>query len=210
VLSDAPVAYWRFEERCGAVACDFSGNDHHGTYIDEPILGQSVGANTGRAMSLENETDGMRVEYGSWTDMPAVSAEAWVRPSRVTSPEGMIVVDKGFTWNLFVDPEGHPAFQFPGDVPPEVRSPTPVVAGETYHLVGTFQSGVMRLYVNGELVNEATVPISEIPSRDQPIHVGRGVGERRFEFWGVLDEAALYDRALPEEAIRRHFEVGSS
>ena len=207
VRADAPVAYWRFEERSGTVACDCSGNNHHGTYVDGPVLGADVGASrTGKGMSLQSSTDGMRVEYGPWTDMSALTVEAWVKPDRVTAREGIILVDKGFTWNLFIDPDGYPAFQYPGDIPPETISPTPLVVGETYYLVGTIQDGVMKLYVNGELVDEAEV--SAIPPNEQPIHVGRGVGAVRFEFYGVIDDVAVYDRALSAETIVGHYEAG--
>jgi hypothetical protein len=208
VLTDEPAAYWRFEETSGPVATDASGHNRPGFFLNGPLLGANVGATrTGSAIALQNESDGVFVEYATWTNLPALTVEAWVRPTRVTEPEGVIIVDKGNTWNLFLDPAGRPGFQFPGDVPPETLASAPVVAGETYHLVGTVEGGEMKLYVNGALLSEAAVPPG-IPARNTPIHIGRGLGPVRWEFYGVIDEVALYDRALSASAILAHYNAG--
>lgn len=208
VRADAPLAYWRFEEEAGTVAADSSGHDRPGLYVDAPLLGASVGASgTGAGLLLQSESDGVVVEYASWMDAASLTVEAWVKPGRVTTPEGMIIVDKGNAWNLFIDPSGRPAFQFPGDVPPETLAPTPVVVGQTYHLVGTIEGGTMKLYVDGVLVDQAALA-GVVPVTDSPVHLGRGLGVLRWEFWGVIDEVAFYATALSPEAVARHHESG--
>ena len=209
VLADEPVAYWRFEEQSGIVAADDSGRDRPAVYVNGPSFAADVGMDgTGRALSIHDTDEGVRADYAPWTDLSALTVEVWVQPSTVTSTEGMIIVDKGSTWNLFLDPQGRPAFQFPGNVPPEALSATPLVAGETYHLAATFGSGVMRLYVNGALVSEASGLAPSIPSNPTQIHVGRGLSAGRFGVRGVIDEVALYDRALSADAVLRHYDAG--
>jgi len=209
VLDDRPVAYWRFEEEAGVVAMDASGQNRHGRYLDGPVVGDSVGTvATGRAVSLESQTDGVLIEYAPWTDMPSLTVEAWVRASQVSSAEGMIIADKGYTWGLFIDPSGRPSFHLPGDIPPETLAPDPIVAGRNYHLAGTFDDGAMTLYVNGVAVSHGVANVTAIRSSPQPIHLGRGVGAVRFEFHGVINDVALYDRALTADAIVRHYQTG--
>ncbi len=209
VLADGPVAYWRFEEAAGTVAADSSGLNRAAVYLNGPVVGDSLGADsTGLAVSIENADEGVFIAFAAWTDLPSVTVEVWVRPSAVTSSEGMIIVDKGSTWNLFLDPAGRPAFQFPGNVPPETLSPTPLVVGQTYFLAGTFQNGVMRLYVNGALVDEATGLPPTVPPNPTAMHVGRGLSAARFGFLGVIDEVALYDKALSASDILDHYNAG--
>jgi len=209
VLADGPVAYWRFEEASGTIAADSSGSGRHGIYLEGIALGDSLGANpTGKAVSIEDDNQGVSVAYAAWTNLSSLTVEAWVRATSVTSSEGTIIVDKGSTWNLFLDVQGRPAFQFPGDVPPETLGLTPLVVGQVYHLAGTFEAGVMRLYVNGAMVSEATGLGATIPSNPTEIHIGRGLSLDRFGFRGTIDEVALYDKALSGAAILAHYDAG--
>lgn len=209
VLADAPIAYWRFEEITGDVVVDSSGQNHHGTFVDSPVLAKSVGGKTGYAFEFLTSSDGVFNAGGSWTQVGSISAEAWIRANSVTSPEGMIILDKGGSWNLLISPNGRPSFHFPhtGD---EVFGPTAIQAGQTYHLVATFDAGVMKLYVNGELVGQISTVAQIVPepSADAPIHVGRGWGEFRWEFYGIIDEPAIYNRVLTAAAVLNHYNAG--
>ncbi len=209
VRGDAPLLYWRFEQS-GDVAVDSSGNGHSGLYMGTPTFGASVGANTGAAIKLANTygtfnlDNGVVSASGSWTQLRALTLEAWVRPDKVTSPEGVFIIDKGDTWSLLIDRTGHPAFQFPWD-PGRTLSGFALQPGQTYYLVGTYQpgasvgqAGVMKLYVNGQLAAEDGNAASSIPipSSSTPIHVGTGLSSGRWGYSGVVDEVAVYDHAL--------------
>jgi hypothetical protein len=186
VRGAAPVLYWRFEERSDTVANDSSGFARTGTYIASPVLAASVGTlRTGAGVGLQNDSDGVRALPAAWHDLDTFSIEAWVRPSRVTTPEGMIVFDKGEVWNLLIDKDGRPGFQTPGGLP-ETLANVPVVADQTYYLVGIHTAGIMKLYVNGMLVSEAAAR-RPIEARATPLHVGRGMFPERWEFYGVVD-----------------------
>ena len=209
VLVDGPVAYWRFEEVSGTVAADSSGLNRAAAYLNTPTLGDSVRAQgTGKAVAIRDTDEGVLVDYAGWTNFTALTVEVWVRPDSVTSSEGVIIVDKGSTWNLFLDPLGRPAFQFPGNVPPETLSTTPLVIGQTYHLAATYGGGAMNLYVNGALVSDTT-GLGPIPANSTEIHMGRGLSANRFGFRGVIDEVALYDKVLSAQRILAHYNAGS-
>jgi hypothetical protein len=208
VRADAPVLYWRFEERSDTLANDSSGFARTGTYIASPLLGASVGTlRTGVGLGLQNDSDGVQALPAAWHDLETFTIEAWVRPSRVTTPEGMIVFDKGEVWNLLIDKDGRPAFQTPGGLP-ETLATGPVLADQTYHLVGTHTAGTMKLYVNGVLVSQAPAR-RPIEARGTPLYVGRGMTPERWEFYGVVDEVALYGTALSADAVLRHYGAGT-
>lgn len=207
ILADAPIAYWRFEDLVSPSVQDASGRGHHAQKIGSPIPGQSLGERTGRAFRYVTDIDGVIQNDTVWSKLTAMTVEAWIRADRVQTAEGMIVVDKGSTWNLFIDPAGRPAFQFPGTIPPTTFAATPIVAGQTYHLAGTFGNGVMRVFVNGVLANERG-SLAAIQNQPTPVSVGRGLSDGRFDFYGIIDEVAIYDRVLPADAILRHYTAG--
>ncbi len=222
VRADNPLVYWRFEESGTDVAADSSGHGHSGLYLGTPTFDASVGANTGAAIRLANTygtyagDNGVVSGSGPWTEVGALTLEAWVRPDKVTSQEGVFIIDKGDTWSLLIDRTGHPGFQFPWD-PGRTLSGVALQPGQTYYLVGTYQPGatsvqpgVMRLYVNGQLVSEDDYAASSIPipSSSTPIHVGTGLSSGRWGYSGVVDEAAVYDHALSADAVLRHYNAG--
>jgi len=70
-----------------------------------------------------------------------------------------------------------------------------VQPGIWYHVVGVFDGGTHRLYVNGELCD--SVEHRFWTHAEQPLHIGRkGTPEPHFFFKGELDDVRLYDRAL--------------
>jgi hypothetical protein len=80
------------------------------------------------------------------------------------------------------------------------------VKGQLYHLVGTQENGVFRLYVNGVLAGEYA-STQQLSLRDHPIRVGRGVSSP-FSFYGLIDEVAVYDRVLSGADVLRHYDAG--
>jgi hypothetical protein len=80
----------------------------------------------------------------------------------------------------------------------------PVRAGS--HLVGTYDGSTLRLYVDGREVAQRTVDRRIDPS-GTPLEIGTFYAGPRWS--GVLDEIAIYRRALPPATVRRHYRIGS-
>jgi hypothetical protein len=67
-----------------------------------------------------------------------------------------------------------------------------------HHVVLTYDGITIRLYVDGNLVNETSYPYHRIDLTRSPLYFGRF-------YCGFIDEISLYDRALTLEQIRNHF-----
>ena len=85
------------------------------------------------------------------------------------------------------------------------RSITPVLVGESYHVVGTFDGAQVKLYVNGLLEAQAA---NSVPADygGRPVFIGTS-GETVFDgkLNGIVDEASIYNRALdPVEISALH------
>ncbi|MDY0354453.1 MAG: metallophosphoesterase [Sedimentisphaerales bacterium] len=83
-----------------------------------------------------------------------------------------------------------------------------VEAGKWYHLVGTYDGKVHRLFVNGQLANESTVQQGKIL---YPSHAWYTIGAYRDdnEFDGMIGSlrmVAVYDEALGADRVRSRFE----
>jgi hypothetical protein len=67
------------------------------------------------------------------------------------------------------------------------------------HVAFTYGGGRRRLYLNGRLIDEATVSVT-LPSGDVPLTIGSRPDEQDW-FAGMVDEVAVYDRVLEPETI---------
>jgi len=92
-----------------------------------------------------------------------------------------------------------------------IRDPTPMTSGVWYHLAGTYDGRVVRLYANGKLVAAQGAPGGTENHGAAPGVIISYFGDPRGQGMdGLLDEAALYSRALSDEEIQAHFAAGSA
>jgi hypothetical protein len=77
-------------------------------------------------------------------------------------------------------------------------------AGEWNHVVATFDSGQLRVYLNGEPQARSRTG-SEIRSSKTPLRLGSGTFARERNLVGSIDEAAIWNRALTSEEVRSLF-----
>lgn len=80
--------------------------------------------------------------------------------------------------------------------------------GQWYHVVGTYDGKSLRLYVNGQLVDEADDQSGKIlyPSKTEYLIGSLQQGETRFFWRGWLRKACVFDRALPAHEVQARFE----
>jgi len=80
-------------------------------------------------------------------------------------------------------------------------SNSPLIPGTCYHLAGTFDGNVMRLYVNGELHEADTIGPVSIQVGQGSLTFGR-LGDTSAEYFdGNLDEIRLWNIARTQEEI---------
>ena len=70
---------------------------------------------------------------------------------------------------------------------------------EWYHLAGTFDGDMLKVFIDGDLAAEAKAPVKEAPDTGTPLQLAN-------RFAGQIDEFVMYSRALPEQEIQAVFE----
>jgi hypothetical protein len=77
-----------------------------------------------------------------------------------------------------------------------------IETGQWYHLVGVFEDGLQRIYVNGSLRQSLSRSFNVLRECNDNMYViGGFVNELPTRFNGVIDDLRIYNRALGEEEI---------
>jgi hypothetical protein len=94
-----------------------------------------------------------------------------------------------------------------------VTATTPINDGEFHHVAFVRQGTTLRVHVDGALNNSATLGALAVISNAAPVIAGwspcQPSGTTHY-FSGLLDELALYNRALSAVEIQRIYAAGSS
>ncbi len=82
------------------------------------------------------------------------------------------------------------------------------MSGQWVHLAGTFDSSPQKktFYLNGHPVASATGSLYQ-PNTASPLRIGAGASEGSGNFWfnGAVDNAAVFNAALPHQTIADHY-----
>ncbi len=79
--------------------------------------------------------------------------------------------------------------------------------GEWYHVAGSFDGGILRLYINGELTSEVTASWQQSNGQAN-FYIGSDSCCSENDFNGLLDEVGVYNRALSVQEILDHYSSG--
>lgn len=167
----------------------------------------------GRAFSFNGTTAYFQAPSTPANDpTTAATLEAWVYFNRLPSVAGhsMTVIRKsGISGTDLLDigasTNDHLYFNFRGDY---AYSLAPVQTGVWYHVVGTAAaSGGIRMYLNGQFQTVAG-SFSPRDASGVPLQIG-GTSALPDRFEGLIDEPAIYSRALTADEVRDIYYSGT-
>lgn len=212
--AQSPIHHWRL----GAPA-----NDRN-TFAD--VAGARNATLTGEA-EFDSDPPSIRLsgkpsflsisEKGTSVSLPtaAITLEAWVALEKTTKYNniiGYLQDNGGFEKGWLLG--GHESrFQFAigTDRFTYLKSKTEPELGQWYHVAGTYDGAVMRLYVNGELETTSSQRKGPIQYADSWWRIaGYRDDNETYAFHGRLHEVAIYDRALTSDQIRARFQQTKS
>jgi hypothetical protein len=145
--------------------------------------------------------------------LSALSLEAWVWLNRTDlpeerfltiSPDNVILasINGRFTFSLALAPNDASALHL-------ISSTDAVAAHQWYHLAATYDGNVQTLYFNGK-------PAATAPAGPPIVPIGQAGPEFFMSFPGdqaldgMIDEAAIYNRALSAGEAQQHYAAGQA
>lgn len=207
VLADNPVSYWRLSESSGTAAVDQRGANP-GTYRNSPVLGDPslLASDPGdTAVRLGGIGGNVAVADSNSLDLTsALTLEAWINPASLPAAGGFAsVLSKPEAYSLQFN---GPLLEFTvmqSGVRRRLQAPAgAVVAGRTYHVVGTYDGITQRLYLGGTLVaSRAQTGAATVTTTGLSIGSWSGYDEY---FAGTIDEAAVYGKVLTAGQVQAH------
>jgi hypothetical protein len=215
------VAYWPFDSTSDSTFYDMTGHgyDAHATgtgYGLVPgVVGQALncsGSDTNFEITVANSTNDFYLQK--------FAVECWfysnVNPSQNVH-EGKILDYQYITWGIRngytvdIRPSGAVFFGLSnadGSNWVSVATPSATIQATTwYHLVCTYDSAYLRIYVNGVLSGSVAYQGSYLAPNNNA-HIGyqeRTTGENYYHLNGRIDELKLFNYALPPDSIINHY-----
>ncbi|MFQ6026036.1 MAG: LamG-like jellyroll fold domain-containing protein [Dehalococcoidia bacterium] len=213
LMDNGPVALWKLDDGAGNTAADSSGNNQPGTLINSP---QWVPGHSGTGLEFATPSqqtvrvdDAPGLNFGS----ASFSIVAWIKFSSSSDTD---VLRKGSTstasdwYKLEVTKDSH-RFRFNLNTS-SVSSTSLDTAqgyndGQWHHIaaIRDVEGGRMRIYVDGVEVASRSNPAGSVTNSANLAIGSKDTLDDDF-FNGILDEVALYDRALSPEEVSALFE----
>jgi hypothetical protein len=196
------MAAYGFNEGTGSKAFDSSGNNNTGTLFGNAAW--STGGKFGGALVFDGASRVDIADSASLRLTTGMTLEAWVQPAGTLTGWNTVVLKEqtgGLVYAMYGNtdtnrPSGH-VF-----VTAEVntRGTVQVAANVWTHLAATYDSSILRLYVNGTLVNSIAVGGAILPATGALRIGGNAIWGEYFK--GMIDEVRIYDHALSAAQIQ--------
>lgn len=210
VLADMPLAYWRLGDAPTSGTChDETGNGNDATVIGGVTLGVPGALLNDPDPAAHFDGNTAVLSVGNKFDFAGtvpLTIELWVKPDVLDTTyrhlEGkMLYDDAGQPYDgIYMYVHGGTTLGYErwgnGSIDNGLSS-TAVTANSWWHVVGTYGSGNMTLYVNGAPVQGGPTAIS-VTANSVSFQLGD-------QYQGSLDEVALYGTPLSAPRVLAHY-----
>ena len=159
----------------------------------------------GNGLSFDGVNDLVTVPGSSSLNLrTAMTMEAWVRPTRLSSMWRTAVIKERsnhLAYALYAaNGSGVPSGHVYVSSDSNVTGPSAVPLASWTHIASTWNGSVLRLYVNGNQVSSRQLTGTAMSS-SSPLRIG-GTTVWAEWFEGVIDDVRVYNRALTAAQIR--------
>lgn len=198
--------YFPFDEGSGKEVKDRSQHKNHGVFKGSP---KWVGGKYGSALKFENEGDFVEVAPSESlnikekiTLMAWGSLDAWKGGGDQWIDRGAHA-SKGSGYGLMVYQMNTLYFMLgDGGARRDLTIAALPKAKEWHHVAATFDGKEMKVYLNGELLVEKKDAFVFQGVNNLPLVIGAGVERPQYTFEGMIDDVAIYNRALSAAEVK--------
>jgi RHS repeat-associated protein len=225
VVTDGAQPYWRLGETSGTSFASAVGS-FTGTWSGSPTLAVPGALNGDANTAVTLNGTGQSTQYGTVANAAGLSKtnnfslELWVKRSSARSGVLQAIAGKPLTtatksenYALWLTTANKPQFEVGAGTGTKfaVVTSSTAISDTTawHHVVGTFASGVLKIYLDGNLVGtNSAAGFTSVVTNSSTFDVGRS-GTTNY-FSGSIDEIALYGTALTATQISDHSNKGNN
>ena len=221
VPTNGLVGYWPFNGN----ANDESGNGNDGTVTDATLTADQYGnANSAYNFDYTGYSNGqlddmIYIAHNNSFNTPELTVSCWFKPTAWSYPgnpgtscffrrgENGYSTPIGSFWSFYFSDAGDLSFNILDDAAniSSVYSGPAIQLNNWYHTVGTYDGQVLKLYLNGVLIDSlAGMNLLSIQGNSG---VDFGVSFQANGYWrpfnGDIDDSGIWNRALSESEIQQ-------
>ncbi|MFC1756465.1 LamG-like jellyroll fold domain-containing protein [Patescibacteria group bacterium] len=217
-LTDGLVGNWTFDgnhmdwSATGAEVLDQAGSNNGNASSSGISNANAVIGKVGQALDFNNaSTHNIQVPYNSSLNMTtALTVSAWVNLDQVIN-RGILEKTIGGTVNeqylMFAEASRLKFRLVKNSSLTTIQSNSIISADTWYHVSGTWDGSIMKLFVNGVQQTQTANVASPIDSGTGTLFIG-SLGSSAYYMDGTLDEVRIYNRALSVDEINQLYMMG--
>jgi len=212
-VDEHTVGYWRFEEGCGNVARDWSGNGNDGM-LENMKESDWVDGRIGKGLDFDGEDDSIDCGNKSSLDITeAISVGVWLKLNAYSTCSNIINkynsgYDKGYLLSLGPSNGKIRVYIRPGLAQNFETSSEYISIGVWTHVMFTWSTNDrIRIFINGEFKEESQ-PVSILGSCvNDHLYLSKPIGGLS-NFNGIIDEVRISNISRTPEEIRKAYQAG--
>jgi hypothetical protein len=207
------VGYWRFDEGSGDSARDSSGHANHGNLLNGAAR-EASDCHRGSCVRFDGFNGHIAVPLSSSLNLTGnqMAISFWMKPLGVNrdgaGQQWQHVIDNYSSYyiDLLGEDEGNRNMSFrvknTAGTLAVADGATQTTAGEWYHVVGVLRPAEAVIYLNGVRDGQVAFTGNLAASGNESLLFGKYQASFTFNFFGIMDEVKIYDRALTDAEIR--------
>lgn len=210
------VGYWTFNYHVGELVYDLSNNKNHGTLKPSypancPVFVDSINKKLGKAGSFDGIDDLVEVPNDPTLNFGTGSftVECWVKPVAFVSPYAGIVTHRGVgRYWMLSGKDANIIYWYLHDSTNPALINVLVSMNIWHHFVGVVdrENDLSKLYIDTVKYTLSIAGFGTFDAPDAPVRIGHEVANDSYTK-GLIDEVRIYNRALSEEEIKKHYSI---
>src|SRR6185312_10400706 len=209
VLADSPVSFWKTNEASGTTMTDSVGTNNGSTGVGVTV-GQAAFNGEADLGSYSYASSFSNVLYTAALNTATWTIEAWVNPSGGAGTQRTIISNQSNFKGIQIQASGGNVYSVQignGASFPTVTGGTATV-GSWAHVVATFGSGTLTLYVNGSQVGQ-TGSLAFVANTSNNWVIGE-TSALTAPWPGNIGPVAIYNTALSSGRVSAHYSAAGS
>lgn len=213
-LADNVAGQWDLNEGTGSSASDSSGNNNTGTITGATWQTVKTSCVSGYCLNFDGSDDFVDCVAGSSlvNITGAITIDFWFNTNTLTLPNNHRMIFEGnAAGNSYISLYGNnlacPFLSLSiGGTQRTLNSNLVPLINTWYHVVGTWDTDKMRIYVNGVLKG-TSISYTGVLNMAGAKYIGKYVAAG-YNFSGKIDEVRVYDKAASISQIKQNYYSG--